>query len=83
MNGNQNNFYLCEFCGEIKQVQTLPKTFQLFIEVVSNIFQIIQTYAINKQLEAEDNAKNSVNSKDLSKAKTINPIETKTIEEKK
>ena len=47
MNGNQNNFYLCEFCGEIKQVQILPKSFQLFIEVVSNIFQFNKQEAQN------------------------------------
>ena len=63
-------------------IAPIPAGVLLYL-VVSNIFQIVQTVAINKQLETEENAKNGVASKDLSKAKTINPIETKTIEEKK
>ncbi len=56
-------------------IAPIPAGVLLYL-VVSNIIQIIQTIVINKQLEAEDGAKN----KDLSNAKTINPIETKTIE---
>ncbi len=58
-------------------IAPIPAGVLLYL-VVSNIIQIIQTIVINKQLEAEDNAKHEV--KDLSNAKTINPIETKTIE---
>ena len=58
-------------------IAPIPAGVLLYL-VVSNIIQIIQTIVINKQLEAEDNAKHNV--KDLSNAKTINPIETKTIE---
>ena len=58
-------------------IAPIPAGVLLYL-VVSNIIQIIQTVVINKQLEAEDNAKHDV--KDLSNAKTINPIETKTIE---
>ena len=58
-------------------IAPIPAGVLLYL-VVSNIIQIIQTIVINKQLEAEDNAKHDV--KDLSNAKTINPIETKTIE---
>lgn len=56
-------------------IAPIPAGVLLYL-VVSNIIQIIQTIVINKQLEIEDGAKN----KDLSNAKTINPIETKTIE---
>ena len=63
-------------------IAPIPAGVLLYL-VVSNIFQIGQTVAINKQLELEENSKNGVAAKDLSKAKTINPIETKTIEEKK
>ena len=58
-------------------IAPIPAGVLLYL-VASNIIQIIQTIVINKQLEAEDNAKHDV--KDLSNAKTINPIETKTIE---
>ncbi len=58
-------------------IAPIPAGVLLYL-VVSNIFQIIQTVVINKQLEAEDNHKHAV--KDLSEAKTIKPIETKTIE---
>ena len=58
-------------------IAPIPAGVLLYL-VVSNIIQIIQTVVINKQLEAEDAAKHS--DKDLSEAKTINPIETKTIE---
>ncbi|MCD7780200.1 MAG: YidC/Oxa1 family membrane protein insertase [Candidatus Gastranaerophilales bacterium] len=58
-------------------IAPIPAGVLLYL-VVSNCIQIIQTVVINKQLEAEDNAKHNV--KDLSNAKTINPIETKTIE---
>ncbi len=58
-------------------IAPIPAGVLLYL-VVSNIIQIVQTIVINKQLEAEDNAKHDV--KDLSNAKTINPIETKTIE---
>ena len=53
--------------------------------VVSNIFQVFQTIVINKQMEAEDRMKGfgRGNNLDLSNAKTINPIETKTIETEK
>ncbi len=59
-------------------IAPIPAGVLLYL-VVSNIFQIIQTVSINKQLEAADNLK-SANTKDLSNAKTITPIETKTIE---
>lgn len=58
-------------------IAPIPAGVLLYL-VVSNIIQIIQTIVINKQLEAEDNAKHEV--KDLSNAKTVTPIETKTIE---
>ena len=58
-------------------IAPIPAGVLLYL-VVSNIIQIIQTVVINKQLEAEDAAKHS--DKDLTEAKTINPIETKTIE---
>ncbi len=61
-------------------IAPIPAGVLLYL-VVSNCIQIIQTIVINKQLEAEDNAKHDV--KDLSNAKTINPIETKTIEKDK
>ncbi len=60
-------------------IAPIPAGVLLYL-VVSNVIQIIQTIVINKQLEAEDLHKNSPASKDLSNAKTINPIETKTIE---
>lgn len=60
-------------------IAPIPAGVLLYL-VVSNIIQIIQTVVINKQLEIEDNIKKGVNTKDLSSAKTINPIETKTIE---
>ena len=50
--------------------------------VVSNIFQVFQTIIINKQLEAESAAKKA-GKIDLANAKTITPIETKTIESEK
>ncbi len=58
-------------------IAPIPAGVLLYL-VVSNIIQIFQTIVINKQLEAEDAAKHG--DKDLSNAKTINPIETKTIE---
>lgn len=58
-------------------IAPIPAGVLLYL-VVSNIIQIIQTVVINKQLEAEDTAKHEV--KDLSNAKTVTPIETKTIE---
>ena len=58
-------------------IAPIPAGVLLYL-VVSNIIQIIQTVVINKQLETEDNAKHQV--KDLSNAKTINQIQTKTIE---
>lgn len=58
-------------------IAPIPAGVLLYL-VVSNIFQIVQTVVINKQLETEDNLKHGM--KDLSNAKTINPIETKTIE---
>ncbi len=61
-------------------IAPIPAGVLLYL-VVSNFIQIIQSVVINKQLEAEDNAKHNV--KDLSNAKTINPIETKTIETEK
>lgn len=60
-------------------IAPIPAGVLLYL-VVSNIIQIIQTIVINKQLEIEDNQKKGINSKDISNAKTINPIETKTIE---
>ena len=60
-------------------IAPIPAGVLLYL-VISNIIQIIQTIVINKQLEAEDNQKKGINSRDLSNAKTINPIETKTIE---
>ncbi len=59
-------------------IAPIPAGVLLYL-VVSNIIQIIQTIVINKQLEGENN-KNPHNTKDLSDIKTINPIETKTIE---
>ncbi len=61
-------------------IAPIPAGVLLYL-VVSNIIQIIQTVVINKQLEAEDN--NNKNNSDLSNAKTINAIETKTIETEK
>ena len=64
-------------------IAPIPAGVLLYL-VVSNIIQIIQTFVINKQMEAEDKAKGINNSAvDLSNAKTINPIETKTIEKDK
>ena len=60
-------------------IAPIPAGVLLYL-VVSNIFQIIQTIVINKQLEAEDAHKSAKNNVDLSNTKTINPIETKTIE---
>ena len=60
-------------------IAPIPAGVLLYL-VVSNIIQIIQTIVINKQLEIEDNLKKGVNAKDLSQAKTVTPIETKTIE---
>ena len=62
-------------------IAPIPAGVLLYL-VVSNIFQVIQTVVINKQLAAEDMAKNG-GVKDLSSAKTIKPIETKTIEKDK
>lgn len=58
-------------------IAPIPAGVLLYL-VVSNIIQIVQTVVINKQLEAEELAKRGT--RDLSNAKTINPIETKTIE---
>jgi YidC/Oxa1 family membrane protein insertase len=58
-------------------IAPIPAGVLLYL-VVSNIIQIVQTVVINKQLEAEDMAKKGY--KDISDAKTIQPIETKTIE---
>ncbi len=60
-------------------IAPIPAGVLLYL-VVSNIIQIIQTIVINKQLEIEDNLKAGAANKDLSSAKTITPIETKTIE---
>ncbi len=64
-------------------IAPIPAGVLLYL-VVSNVIQIVQTYVINKQMEAEDKAK-SLNSStvDLNNAKTISPIETKTIEKDK
>ena len=59
-------------------IAPIPAGVLLYL-VVSNIIQVIQTVVINKQLEAEDKLKGTGNT-DLSNAKTIKPIETKTIE---
>lgn len=61
-------------------IAPIPAGVLLYL-VVSNIIQIIQTVAINKQLEREEAQKHPV--KDLSNVKTINPIETRTIENEK
>ena len=61
-------------------IAPIPAGVLLYL-VVSNIIQIIQSIVINKQLEAEENQKHAV--RDLSNVKTINPIETKTIENEK
>lgn len=64
-------------------IAPIPAGVLLYL-VVSNFIQIFQTVFINKQLENEDKTKNNnVSSVDLSNAKTINPIETKTIENDK
>ncbi len=63
-------------------IAPIPAGVLLYL-VVSNIIQIIQTVVINKQMEAEDNHKNLSGDKDISTLKTVKPIETKTIEEKK
>ena len=60
-------------------IAPIPAGVLLYL-VVSNIFQIIQTVAINKQLENEEKLTVSSTASDLSNAKTIKPIETKTIE---
>ena len=60
-------------------IAPIPAGVLLYL-VISNIIQVIQTVVINKQLETEDNKKKGVNTKDLSNAKTIDAIETKTIE---
>jgi YidC/Oxa1 family membrane protein insertase len=60
-------------------IAPIPAGVLLYL-VVSNIIQIVQTVVINKQLEIEDNMKASASNKDLSQAKTITPIETKTVE---
>ena len=60
-------------------IAPIPAGVLLYL-VISNVIQIIQTVVINKQLEAEDNMKSNSINKDLSSVKTINPIETKTIE---
>ena len=60
-------------------IAPIPAGVLLYL-VISNIIQIIQTIVINKKLEAEENHKKGVNTKDLSQAKTVTPIETKTIE---
>ena len=61
-------------------IAPIPAGVLLYL-VVSNIIQIIQTVVINKQLEAEELQKHPV--KDISNAKTINPIETRTVENEK
>ena len=60
-------------------IAPIPAGVLLYL-VVSNIFQVIQTQAINKQLIMED-GKKAVSKADLDNAKTIEAIETKTIEE--
>ena len=61
-------------------IAPIPAGVLLYL-VVSNIIQIIQSVVINKQLENEEMKKPSSSTiKDLSNIKTINPIETKTIE---
>ncbi|MBQ9244812.1 membrane protein insertase YidC [bacterium] len=60
-------------------IAPIPAGVLLYL-VVSNIFQVVQTVVINKQIEAEENLKHGVSAKDISNAKTIKPIETKTIE---
>ena len=60
-------------------IAPIPAGVLLYL-VISNVIQIIQTVVINKQLETEDNMKSNPLNKDLSSVKTINPIETKTIE---
>ncbi len=62
-------------------IAPIPAGVLLYL-VVSNIFQMIQTVSINKQLEMEDKKKGFAN-KDLDDAKTVTPIETKTIEDDK
>lgn len=59
-------------------IAPIPAGVLLYL-VVSNIFQVVQTVSINKQLEAEDNAKHSYN-KDISNAKTIQASEIKNID---
>lgn len=58
-------------------IAPIPAGVLLYL-VVSNIFQIVQTVVINKQFDNENNK--NVDTKDLSSAKTITPLETKTIE---
>lgn len=60
-------------------IAPIPAGVLLYL-VISNVIQIIQTVVINKQLEAEDYKKTGVNPRDLSNAKTIDAIETRTIE---
>ena len=53
--------------------------------IVSNIFQIVQTAVINKQIENEELQKHAARmaGSDLSNMKTIKAVETKTIEQDK
>lgn len=67
-------------------IAPIPAGVLLYL-VVSNIFQIVQTVVINKQLEDEENKKHSSNSsstaKDLKDVKTIEAQDVKTIEQNK
>lgn len=60
-------------------IAPIPAGVLLYL-VVSNIFQVIQTQAINKQLIMEDGRK-AMSKADLDNAKTIEAIETKTVED--
>lgn len=67
-------------------IAPIPAGVLLYL-VVSNIFQIVQTVVINKQLEAEDEKKLASNvsssAKDLKDVKTIEARDVKTIESDK
>ena len=60
-------------------IAPIPAGVLLYL-VVSNIFQVVQTQAINKQLIMEDGRK-AMSKANLDDAKTIEAIETKTIED--
>ena len=60
-------------------IAPIPAGVLLYL-VVSNIFQVIQTQAINKQLIMEDGRK-AMSKANLDNAKTIEAIETKTVED--